>query len=61
MVKSECLLDTKNSFLQPGFLGSHLNSFLLDLEARGYTKLTMRNYADSIAHCGVGGHAAPDD
>jgi integrase/recombinase XerD len=50
MVKPECLFDTQNAFLQPGFLSSHLKSFLLDLETRGYTKLTMRGYADSIAH-----------
>jgi integrase/recombinase XerD len=50
MVKPECSLDTNNAFLQPGFLSSHRKSFLFDLETRGYTKLTMRNYAESVAH-----------
>lgn len=50
MVKHEYSLDTPNRFLKPGFLSSHLEVFLQDLQHRGYTPLTVKGYADSVCH-----------
>ncbi len=52
MVRHEHLLDASNRFLQPGFLSSHLEGYLQDLERRGYTPLTAKFYADSVCHFG---------
>ena len=50
MVKHSCCLDRFHCLLKPGFLSCHLESFLLDLERRGYTALTAKGYADSVCH-----------
>jgi site-specific recombinase XerD len=50
MVKRQYSLDTSHRHMKPGFLGSHLHLFLQDLKRRGYTPLTVRNYADSVCH-----------
>ena len=50
MVKHEYLLDPSQRFLESGFLSSHLKVFLQDLQHRGYTSLTAKNYADSVCH-----------
>jgi site-specific recombinase XerD len=50
MVKHSCWLDRFHCLLKPGFLSCHLESFLRDLERRGYTALTAKGYADSVCH-----------
>jgi len=50
MVRPVCSVGTQSRFLNPGFLSSHLDAFLLDLEKKGYTRLTMGGYAASVAH-----------
>jgi integrase/recombinase XerD len=50
MVKHSCWLDRFHCLLKPGFLSCHLESFLQDLERRGYTALTAKSYADSVCH-----------
>jgi site-specific recombinase XerD len=50
MVKHGCLLNRFHCHLKSGFLTSYLESFLQNLERRGYTALTAKNYADSVCH-----------
>jgi integrase/recombinase XerD len=50
MTKPRHSVGAQNRSMNPGFLSSNLEAFLLDLETRGYTRLTMGGYADSIAH-----------
>ena len=50
MVLRQHPLTAAHGFLQPGFLSSHLQVFIQDLQHRGYTPLTIRGYADSICH-----------
>lgn len=42
--------ESRTGFLQPGDLAQHLDGFMLELEALGYTKLTVLAYAMSVAH-----------
>lgn len=50
MVRHEYRLGTTRGSLQPGFLTSHLEIFLRDLQRRGYTRLTAQGYSDSVRH-----------
>jgi len=50
MVKRQYSLDTPRRFMKPGFLRSHLGSFLQDLENRGYSWHTVSSYAGSVCH-----------
>ena len=50
MVTAKCSADVKTHFLNPGFLSPHLEAFLINLEKQGYTRLTIGNFADSVAH-----------
>lgn len=42
--------EATTGFLQPGDLAQHLDGFMRELEAVGYTRLTVLAYAMSVAH-----------
>ena len=52
MAERQSLIDFGSGFLQAGYLRRHFDGFARELEAQGYTHLTIQGYAGSIAHFG---------
>jgi site-specific recombinase XerD len=50
MVQHQYRLKADDRYLKPGFLTPHLQMFLGVLQSRGYTSLTIENYAESVCH-----------
>jgi integrase/recombinase XerD len=50
MAKNLCSVQGCASFLKVGELGGYLDAFVRELQAGGYTELTVRGYGMSVAH-----------
>jgi integrase/recombinase XerD len=44
---------SNRQLLSPGYLKPYLDSFIIELDKNGYTKLTVNGYVDSVKHFGT--------